>query len=438
MNMKKLLLLGSIVSLATAMSMSGCDGERIESLNGESDKVSFNTLVGNQTTTRAKEFGYWQAGQTLNVKAYETGTTDTTPYHEFNLTYNAPYTTSWTYSPLLEVPQFSLTYYTYYPETANISNMVADGTNATFSYTVPAVNEDLITAKTLSSSARVALMFHHVLSEVNFAIQELQGFKINISNIKLNAVANSGTYTFSPSGGTWSAVTGTADYPYTPMSGVTLPTDGTGNGILYFGNKGGNSPTDNDRTNALMLMPQTFASGSGAYISFDYMLWDANNQEYSSGSTRVYLGDFTSNKWEMGKRYLYLIDFTGLIEEGPITFEVIMFGWSDAMQEIAEPVIVAQVTKLLIEKAITTQNSEKATTPSLKVFPISLPVNKPLGANETIVLKDFTGDNFVTGDQIRIQCDTDWNAGRILLDDTLLNTVWTRSVGGSVVTLTKL
>lgn len=415
----------------SAVLATGCREEQIESLEVVPETITFNAVIGKQTTTRAKEFGYWQPGETLDVSSYMTGAGSASPI-PFHLTYNGPYTTSWNYSPLIEVsnPPFSRTYYAYYPTAANVSNVRLDGNSGSFDYTVRLApyQEDLVTAYTVTSLARVPLMFHHVLSQVNFAVQGIRGVHVNISNIRLDDIATTANYTFNATGGRWTTPTGNNSYAYTPPASVTFPTSGTSSDIIYLGNKGGNVPTENDNDNALMLMPQSFSTATGGSFRFDYALSDMNNQPMKSGSAKVFFGDFTTKTWEMGKRYLYLIDLTGLVEEGPITFEVIMFGWSDAIQNVAQPVVVADGNQLLIEKAISAHNTTKAQTSSLTVFPVSLP-NNPMagGPNDQIRLSNFAWGNFAPGDQVRILCFSNSDAMRIVLDpnNAAANAAWT-------------
>lgn len=444
--MKKIALL----SFALAAALAACTQDKVEnavdatSFNGDTN-ITFNAVVGDQTTgTRAKEFSYWSTGQTLNVTSYYTNSTN--KFRDFELTYNGPYTTSWTYSPTEQSTGQSISYYSYYPsDSKGVSNPQFSGHTGTMSYLVTGT-EDLMAANAWGSNPRVSMQFRHLLSEINFAVQSVEGFHVTISQIKLNKVAGQGVYTFNAeTGGSWNAATTLLDYPYTPANASVFPTDGKSSDILYLGNKGGANTADNQNTNALMLLPQTFPGvATGPTLTVHYQLIDSNNVPYKEGDATAYLSDFTTKRWEMGKRYIYLIDPSGLIENGPITFEILAMGWSDADIQ-AEPVVITEVLngttgKLLLEKSITEHNSNKAKNSRLTVFPISARINSNLGAGpeDAIVLKDFEGGNFVTGDQIRIFCNNDGWLKRITLDPTIQGSTWNLQYGFNYITITKL
>lgn len=442
--MKKIALL-SLTALLAA-----CGGERVEkateatSFSGD-DNITFNIVSGEQTTgaTRAKEFSYWATGQTLKVTSYFTNSTD--KFRDFELTYNGPYTTSWTYSPVEQSNGQSISYYSWYPESTGVSNPQFSGHTGTMSY-IATGTEDLMAANAWGSNPRVSMQFRHLLSEINFAVQCVEGFHVTISQIKLNGIAGQGVYTFNAeNGGSWGAATTLLDYPYTPYSATLFPTDGKTSDILYLGNKGGANTADNQNSNALMLLPQSFPGvATGATLTLHYQLVDANGNPYKEGDATAYLSDFTTKKWEMGKRYLYLIDPSGLIENGPITFEILAMGWSDNDIQ-AEPIIVSEVLngsmgKLLLEKSITQHNANKGGNSRLTVFPISARINSNLGAGpeDAIVLKDFDGRNFVSGDQIRIFCNNDAWFKRVSLDPSLQGSTWNLQYGLNYITITKL
>lgn len=273
------------------------------------------------SATRAKEFGYWQAGMTLNVYSWLTNTGE--KFRDFFLTYHAPYTTSWSYENLIEQPEVSVTYYAYYPENGGVSNFKADGFGGGFDYMVPQYTEDLFISKAISSSARVPMFFFHPLSEINFAVRGVKDYQITLANIRVNNVNNFGHMTMSTwESGSWSGVGGSASYQYTPMAGAEdsdgnpFPTDGLADEMVYLGNHGGWVPSENDRPNALMLMPQSFdIPGAGGFMSFHYVINRMDGTRYKEGDVESYFADFNTNQWLKSKRYLYVIDCRGVIED---------------------------------------------------------------------------------------------------------------------------
>jgi len=429
--MKTIKFMG-LAALSLLILITSCDEEVIET--NQDKKISFGMAVGKQTVSKATEFTYWTNGQSFPVEAYATGGTSTTPFASFTLTNNGG--TNWTVAPETNQPGYSLTYYAWYP-TTTVTALSSGSTGASASfdlYTVPAAASqvDLIAATSTTEDATVALQFHHLFSQVNFALQGIENVKISVSNIKVNSILASGTYTFGTTGtaGSWALEATTDDYTYTPIDGV-IPTTGLNTNTVYLGNGGGT----NTQTNALMLMPQDFAVNTSANISFDYALTDMADKPLASGSTLAYLSDFTTDEWTMGKRYLYLIDFQNYLQGGTINFTVTVTPWADgevSVNTVAQTLEVAKPNKTSIEGAVTTHNTSKGLDANLKVFPISL----GQAPDAAITLKDFTADKFEDGDKINIYCKTTAGAAFIALDPSL-TTAWTLSVNESVVTLTK-
>lgn len=318
-----------IYHIFAALLLAGCAKGEPEQPQGVKEYISFDindegqSDVNDNSTeaglkTRAKEFGYWQGGMSLHVYSWQTNTS--TQFREFNLLYNAPYTTSWSYDNPIEQPEVSISYYAYYPENGGVSNFAADGFGGGFDYMVPTYTEDLFISKAISSSARVPMFFFHPLSEVNFAVQGVEGYKITLANIRVNDVKNFGHMTMATwESGTWSGVGGSASYVYSPAGDAdgspVFPTDGLDNDLVYLGNHGGWVPGENDRPNALMLMPQSFDTpATGGYMSFNYIITRTDGTPYKSGDAVQYFADFTQHEWKKAKRYLYIIDCRGLIE----------------------------------------------------------------------------------------------------------------------------
>jgi len=317
-----------IVSLAAA---AGCartmpvDGERVGEDTPPRETISFSAHADSlsDVATRAMEFGYWQAGMQLKVYSWETNTTR--HFRDFLLTYNAPYTTSWSYDDPVEQPEVSISYYAWRPAEGGATNFVADGFTGGFDYTVPVQTEDLTVSKSVTSTARVPMFFFHPLSEINFAVQGIEGYHVNVTDISVNNVKNSGHLTIETwNGGTWTNVGGDANYTYTPDYGTPhdnyvprpLPTSGTDNDVIYLGNLGGWGPRDNDRQNALMLMPQSFDTpGAGGHVTFLYTITNMDGSAYKSGFARANFADFSDHTWVKSRRYVYVIDCRGVIED---------------------------------------------------------------------------------------------------------------------------
>ncbi|MDL2211182.1 fimbrillin family protein [Bacteroides sp. OttesenSCG-928-M17] len=428
--MKKLFTMG-LAALSLLLMVTSCESGEIEMNNRNNDKIDFDVVVGRQT--RATEFTNtsWLDGTELTVKSYATGSTNTTPFKDFTLTYASSGST-WTASPAINQPGYSLTYYTWFPTTP--TNFSGTGTAATMDYTIQSTQEDLLAATTKTADAQVDLAFNHILSQVNFALQGVKNVQIELTNIKINGVKNAATYTFSTTNaGSWgSHGNGTANYDYTPV-GNTYKTDGTSDAIQYMGNKGGSNANDNANNNALMLMPQTFAAATDGNISFDFKLtaMDGSTVLANVTGTTYNLCDFMTTTWAIGKRYLYLIDFTEFLTKGQINFTVTVNGWTDADNNIANTIEVASASKASIEAAIA-RHLANTNSSTITVFPIALPAATSLSA----AIPVDPGTGFDSGDVIKIECVNTTNAGHITLASGA-DTYWTRGASDSVVTFTR-
>ena len=409
-----------------------CTNEIIESKNDKENRIEFKAAVGKQTLSKATEFTYWSASVTpaFNVRAYPTGNTSTTPLYTFPLEYKGG--TDWEYGTPIKQPGYPLSYYAYYPA-ANVTSVSEHGNSGTFAYTVQGVatQEDLIAAVNPNQlSPSVTLVFNHILTQINFAVQGMTNMKINVTNLKVNSVSNAGTYTYGATSGamgSWSSLSGGVSYDYTPIAGI-LPTNGSNGNIVYLGNGGGTYTRDN----ALMLIPQSFNLATGGNFTFNYEITDlAGTTTLRSGSATAYFGDFNIHTWALGTRYIYLIDFSALFVGGEIKFTVTVNPWVDEpAPNTAQTLYVATTSQEAIEQAIGEHDAKKAANTSLTIFPISLPVAPTVA----IELEKF-GTNFVMGDAIRIHCVT--NAGALFIALEASVTDWDISVSGDVVILSK-
>ncbi|MCL2562375.1 MAG: fimbrillin family protein [Rikenellaceae bacterium] len=329
--MKKVLLGFAALSLLATLAIS-CKNETVEKRTD--NQISFFSAVGKQTVgTRAAEWtnASWVAGNTFPVRAFVTasGAAWTTP--QFTLSFDGA---AWTYTEgggAIMQPGYSLDYYAYFP-IANVTGFtkLAYPNTATFNYTVQAVasQEDLIAASRSTTLPEVDLNFGHVLSQVNFAVLGIPHVQITVSNISVNGVSNAGVFTYgSPS--SWGTLTGSATYAYTPVTTTTFTGMPIVNetGIKYLGNGG----SQFGYNNALMLMPQTFPTdGTGGNFTFDYAITDMIGGAIASNTGEtVYFGELGVN-WGLGLRYVYVIDFTTLLESQPITFTVQVDSWTNS------------------------------------------------------------------------------------------------------------
>lgn len=454
--MKAIKTLG-LAALSLLIVATSCEEERIET-NQDRKNISFGMAVGKQTISKAKEFKYWEIEENFKVYSYVPAVEGV--FQEFTLTYEgkSDLTDIWKVNPdKIKQPGFDLSYFAYYPEDYVDSYKYDPAEKkATFDYTVPVEKGeddedkqfDLIAATKTTNLEIVSLTFYHLLSQVNFALQGMENVQITLTDISVNGVYSTGTYTFGEDGGSWADAGTAVDYGYTPVEG-TNATDGENTNISYLGNGG----TDNyANTNALMLLPQDFATvNTGATISFSYELKDMSGKELSTGSTEAYLSDFTTAEWKMGKRYLYLIDFTSYLESGYISFSVTVNEWEEgsiAVNPVAQTLEVAQPNVLSIEAAIAlhkgfnvgakyTPENEDEEVDVLKIFPISLNI-----APTTNITITNIPDGFDDGDVIKIYCKTNAGAQFIKIDNGLesdweLATPEEKEGGGTVVTLTK-
>jgi hypothetical protein len=441
--MKKITL--GLATLSLLFAATSCNDETIETNPIDTQEtIKFRPWLGKQT--RATE----TTG--TNLTGMADSDADGIPVAVFSEDHSATFNDTWSLywngtsyvynnGTAINQPGGSVAYYAWYPKTIATAleagaTYSATGAGATLSYTVATASssqEDLIAATAVSSFPVVDLKFNHILSQINFAIQGVSGVNVSIKNIKVNYVQGTGTYTFGQTGGSWAtSAAASAPYAYEAYPVASDSTDYTtngGTGILYLGN--GSVYT---RNNALMLLPQTFASASDGTFSFDFDLDDqANNTDLDHGSVTVNLNEYTP-AWEMGKRYLYTIDFTQYLVGGPIVFNVSVSDWANATSTTtAQPVIVSDANKLSIEAAIKQQDDAKGATSTLTTFPIVVPVD----LTAPIELDNISSTNFAQNDEIHISFPsgatgmTNLDISAAMADD------WTITVSTNPVTLVK-
>ena len=312
-----------LLLVALLFAVVGCNDETVE--KADQNQINFQALLGKQTRateTTVTSLQTASATTAIPVEAYKAE--DNSPWNTFNLVYG----TNWTHSTPVYAPTFALNYYSWYPTAIVDDTFENNDGEVTFEYTVAttaAAQEDLIVASALNQTvATIPLTFSHILSQVNFAIQGVAGIKVEITNISLNKIASTSTFTYPA---TWATPTGQANYAYDPV-GTTNKTDGVATTIQHMGNKGGTEQTDNNNANALMLMPQTFGDDTSTF-TFDFSLTNIDNEALASGTGTGVLEELDVTTWLPGKRYLYVIDFTGYLVNKLINFTVAVAPWED-------------------------------------------------------------------------------------------------------------
>ncbi len=465
----KIKLLGA-AALSLLFVATSCDNEIVEKANVKNDNsIKFQTVLGKQTKATEMDLAGLQgaakdAGTAIPVKAFATG--KNIAFNTFGLYWN---NTNWVYAESgseITQPGYIIDYYAWYPNPSPLTETSHGITNAfsvstdgkgTFGYTVlstSALQEDLIAAFKSTADENVSLDFNHLLSQVNFAIQGVENVKIEITGIKVNDVMSVNTYTFNTN--KWGDTPTTAvtyDYSAFVNGTETAPTDYTTNGtaaqtILHMGNNG----NEHSRNNALMLMPQQFKDGDKANFSFNYKLKDMNGNSLGEGSSFANLSGLNTN-WEMGIRYIYVIDFSSYVVGGPIKFTVKVNPWEDNKDGDGkeDPIEVPTKTKAnaitidatyvstnnnmkgAIEAAISTHSGSKASFNTLKEFPIT--VSEDLDATLAFDLANNYA-NFEIGDKIVITFNGSYDS---YLDTkpTSIGDEWNYVAASNVVTLTK-
>jgi hypothetical protein len=453
--MRKLLL--GVAACSLLLGIASCAKETVESQTGDG-AMSFKAALGKQTRAQETTLTSLKAAQ-LDVYAYRTNAT--TLFNKFELTYDDD-VNEWTYSPVQYQPGFLLRYYSVYPALASDPGVAtaadpASGTPATsgvsnddltFDYTVKtatANQEDLIVASVGPTiDEEITLLYSHLLSQVNFAVQGIEDVSIDISNITVTDLKDENTYSFTNGWGTAVTSDSFAAYTYVPdaTNKATLVA-GDSADIVYLGNGGDTYTYDN----ALMLMPQTFTpgnAGSDGQFSFTFsLIVDTDNDGVFTDTATdpvgavakatnvpvvVNFGDFDKLEWEEGKRYVYVIDFTSYIAGGPITFKVNVTEWEDADTDTdtAQTIQVAAMTEADINEAIVLQAEAKADNTALKVFPINVT------GSETVSIGHIY--DFAAEDVIRLEFEDATAAGKFSLAATVRG--WTVGGSGRVVTLT--
>ncbi len=339
----KNMIFGGLAALSlSALLMTSCTGESVESNRDNSRLLTYKTAVGRPSATRAAETNPSNInGKTLKVWVYfNSGASANTRFNTYDLTYNST-KSEWEYGSAAAFhPEAGLTHYSIHPAT-NVETTVSDdlnaidaaASNASFEYTATH-DEDLIAAVDTTTgdtqvNATAKLVYKHLLSQINFAVSGPQGVKVAIDGIKLSGIATKAGYSFVSGWGTPSTP---GTYSYT-IDGSGTTTGALADEVVYFGNHtapnaDGNGAQDYSHNNALMLLPQSFTPSGGASFSFNYTMKDATSDVVlkSGNNVSVDLGNLNPTKWEAGKRYLYTINFADL---NVIKYTVNVDSWVD-------------------------------------------------------------------------------------------------------------
>ncbi len=317
--MKKLFWGIAALSLPAVMLATSCSDKDIIETAGMENQISFDAAIGRSTlpTSRVGEFTAFANEDGFDVTAWSASGL----FQTFALSFDG---SDWSYDgAAVNQPGFALSYYAYYNAegAAAATESVSD---ASFDYTVQpaAQQEDLMMAAVpATTDNQINLVFKHLLSQVNFAVVPMTNMTVKIDNISVSGVQDEGTYS---SAGGWSAQDGDASYDY-DYTGTAIAANDAAivDGVYYFGNGGGVT----NKTNALMLLPQTFA---GATFTFDYEIVDVTTSQvkFSDTDVEVDLADLGAG-WELGKRYVYVIDLSALVVGGEIAFTVQVGGWEN-------------------------------------------------------------------------------------------------------------
>lgn len=418
--MKK--FLSGLAAFTLLLATTGCEKELVEK-SDTANPIMFQAFLGKPTKSRAVETDIdtlktyaTSANAGIAVQAYSS----TGLYADWSLYYAS---SAWTYGTPVFQPGFALSYYAWYPKSAlSLAEGAGISGATTTSYTVgtTAANQiDLLaTAFPNSLASEIELQFHHLLSQINFAVQHVKDVKIKIKSITLANIGSTATFTIGQNLA-WSEPTATTGYTY--ITGITTAqtnghADSTGS-VSLMPEAGG-----------LMLMPQEFGSSSTAAFTITYDLADmAGNALVSDGSATALLKDFATAKWEFGKRYLYLIDFSNYFTNY-ISFTVDVSPWADATPVVL-PIEVTQATGSTISNAIKTLLTTYA---GQTAFQINVRT-APAANIELTIPADQTPQKTTT---ITITFAAGLNSKSVTLHADAVTAGWAISTSGSVVTLT--
>jgi hypothetical protein len=442
-----------VATLSMLFGAVGCATETGEDLANEGNAVTFQVGMKSQKQTRSSEITLdWLQDGSNNIDVMAYGVGSATLTYKFALAWDAS-KNAWVDTnadpefggkPFLQ-PGHQLRYYATFPSynpnegSGTVTNPVATETDYTFDYFVQSdvenAQEDLMGASIPATMAHdLRLPFKHLLSEVNFAVKALSGINIDITGITVQNVLDKGTYSFANGWGSLGSTAAKGTYTYTPdPSEANLLKGGQHDDIRYLGNHKGNYGFNN----ALMLIPQEFTGSNNGSFTVTFSLTEIGSEvAVATGKTAtVYFRDLDANKWEEGKRYIYVIDFSSYFASGNVTISADVDSWEDVntVNDAAQVVQVSAPTVAAIHDAITLQSANKKANTGLARFPVH--VADAIAGTLTI---SPTLDNFEVGNMVLIECVDEASANFIKLGPPVTSApYWVPSYSGSVVTLTK-
>lgn len=289
--MKKILF----VALAAATMMSCTENEVIENA-GNKKVVEFGTAVS--STTRAaitddaalQESGFTVYAYNTGADVAGTGLLNKVFMDNLAVSYSAP---NWSFTGTYYWPlSDNIQFFAYAKDAGATYAAVATDSYPTITYKInddPKLQKDFVVAEAVnqtSSANAVTLKFNHVLTQVNFSVKgDDENLTYKISSLKIEGVANTGTYSYGTD--KWTA-TGTAGtYPIATDASVT------GTTAVKFDEGNG----------ALMLMPQTLTAA--AKINITYSVYNGADAVGAETTASVTLSNTTA--WEPGKKIRYTL-----------------------------------------------------------------------------------------------------------------------------------
>lgn len=310
----------AFASLALATS---CSQEDLESTKLSNSEITFHTTMG--LKSRATEVTTSNiTDQHLFVSAFETS--------KSNYMSNVEYTYSTTNSKWSTVAgtffwpaSGTLYFYAYSPkisqDTGNTGTVSISQSEQKVTGFTPYKKDqgtadaegqvDFIYASTSGNATNdatngVSLTFKHALSQIVVkAKNDNAAYKVKVSGVKIGGVYGKGDFTFpstSDTGTSWST-SGDKNASYCTEYQTAVELTSTAANV------------DNEKS--FMLIPQQLAKGTtaagGAYLALKATITmkgdgDSYDGEVKCTDTYLYVG--LDTKWEMGKKYTYIVDFT--------------------------------------------------------------------------------------------------------------------------------
>lgn len=318
--MKKILF----VALAAATMMSCTENEVIENA-GNKKVVKFGTAVSSTTRAAITDITALQASG-FTVYAYNTGKDiagtgllNKVFMDNLAVSYSAP---DWSFTGTYYWPlSDNIQFFAYAKDADATYNVAADATYPTIDYTIaadPAQQKDFVVAEAVnqtSSDNTVSLKFNHVLTQVNFSVKgDDENLTYKIASLKIEGVANTGTYSYGTDKWTATGTAGTYTYPIATGASVT-----------------GTTAVKLDQDNgALMLMPQTLTAA--AKINITYSVYNGNDPVAAEITAPVTLSNTTA--WEPGKKIRYTLTLAN--NAAKVSFKPEVGNWSDEQSGTVE------------------------------------------------------------------------------------------------------